>query len=96
MRSNIQLLTTVAIAVITLNIFQAAIGIVQSHLVGQYAQRLELGLILDYGYKLLRLPLSYFEARRSGEVVSRIDDIERVHNLVSQIVLGLPSQFLFV
>ncbi|MFN6527995.1 peptidase domain-containing ABC transporter [Nostoc sp. ChiSLP03a] len=92
-RGDIQLLTTVAIAVITLNIFQAAIGIVQSHLVGQYAQRLELGLILDYGYKLLRLPLSYFEARRSGEVVSRIDDIERVHNLVSQIVLGLPSQF---
>ncbi|GAA6619084.1 peptidase domain-containing ABC transporter [Scytonema sp. NUACC26] len=92
-RGDMQLLTTVAIVVLTMNAFQAAIGIIQSHLVGQYAQRLQLGLILDYGYKLLRLPLSYFETRRSGEVVSRIDDVEKVNSLVSRIVLGLPSQF---
>lgn len=39
------------------------------------------------------MPLSYFEARRSGEVVSRISDVHAINNLVSQIVLGLPSQF---
>nr|WP_169886879.1 hypothetical protein [Scytonema hofmannii] len=37
--------------------------------------------------------LSYFEGRRSGEVVSRIADVNAINNLVSQIVLGLPSQF---
>ncbi len=92
-RGDIQLLTTVSIAVMGMNVFRSAIGIVQSHLVGQYAQRLELGLILDYGYKLLRLPLSYFEARRSGEVVSRISDVRKINQLVSQVVLSLPSQF---
>jgi ABC-type bacteriocin/lantibiotic exporter with double-glycine peptidase domain len=39
------------------------------------------------------LPLSYFEGRRSGEVVSRIADVNAINQLVSQIVLGLPSQF---
>ncbi|MDZ8235971.1 MAG: peptidase domain-containing ABC transporter [Nostoc sp. ChiQUE01a] len=92
-RGDTQLLTTVAIGVIAMNLIQSTIGLVQSHLIGHFGQRLQYGLILEYGRKLLRLPLSYFEARRSGEVVSRIADVHTINNLVSQIVLGLPSQF---
>lgn len=92
-RGDTQLLTTVAIGVIVMNLFQSAIGLVQAHLIGHFGQRLQLGLILDYGRKLLNLPLSYFEGRRSGEVVSRIADVNAIHTLVSEIVLGLPSQF---
>lgn len=92
-RGDTQLLTTVAIGVITMNLIRSVIGLVQSHLIGHFGQRLQLGLILEYGRKLLHLPLSYFEGRRSGEVVSRISDVHAINNLVSQIVLGLPSQF---
>lgn len=92
-RGDTQLLTTVAIGVIIMNLFQSAIGLVQSHLIGHFGQRLQLGLILEYGRKLLHLPLSYFEGRRSGEVVSRIADVNAIDALISQIVLGLPSQF---
>jgi ABC-type bacteriocin/lantibiotic exporter with double-glycine peptidase domain len=92
-RGDLQLLTTVAIGVIVMNLFSSAIGLVQAHLIGHFGQRFQLGLILEYGRQLLHLPLSYFEGRRSGEVVSRIDDIEMVNTLVSEIVLGLPSQF---
>ena len=92
-RGDLQLLTTVAIGVIAMNLFNSVVGLVQSHLIGHFSQKLQLGLILDYGRKLLHLPLSYFEGRRSGEVVSRIADVNAVNTLVSQIVLGLPSQF---
>ena len=92
-RGDTQLLTTVAIGVIAMNLFRSAVTLVQSHLIGHFGQRLQLGLILEYGRKLLRLPLSYFEGRRSGEVVSRIADVHAINTLVSQIVLGLPSQF---
>jgi ABC-type bacteriocin/lantibiotic exporter with double-glycine peptidase domain len=92
-RGDTQLLTTVAIGVLTMSLIQSAIGLVQSHLIGHFGQRLQLGLILDYGRKLLHLPLEYFEGRRSGEVVSRIADVHTINALVSQIVLGLPSQF---
>ena len=92
-RGDTQLLTTVAIGVIVMNLFRSAVGLVQSHLVGHFGQKLQLGLILDYGRKLLHLPLSYFEGRRSGEVVSRIADVNAINALVSEIVLGLPSQF---
>ncbi|MEM7580825.1 MAG: peptidase domain-containing ABC transporter, partial [Cyanobacteria bacterium P01_A01_bin.80] len=92
-RGDMQLLTTVAIGVIMMNLIQNAIGLVQSHLIGHFGQRFQLGLILEYGHKLLHLPLSYFEGRRSGEVVSRIDDIDAVNELVSEVVLSLPSKF---
>ncbi|KYC41097.1 ABC transporter ATP-binding protein [Scytonema hofmannii PCC 7110] len=92
-RGDTQLLTTVAIGVIVMNLIRSAIGLVQSHLIGHFGQRLQLGLILEYGRKLLHLPLEYFEGRRSGEVVSRIADVNAINALVSQIVLGLPSQF---
>lgn len=91
-RGDTQLLMTVAIVVIVMNLFRSAISLVQAHLIGQFSQRLELGLILDYGYQLLRLPLSYFDTHRSGEVVSRIADVNKVNALVTQVVLGLPSQ----
>ena len=92
-RGDTQLLTTVAIGVIAMNLFSSVIGLVQSTLIGHFGQRLQLGLVLEYGRQLLRLPLSYFEGRRSGEVVSRIADVHAINQLVGKIVLGLPSQF---
>ncbi|MBC6431699.1 peptidase domain-containing ABC transporter [Nostoc sp. HG1] len=92
-RGDTQLLTVVAIGAIAMSLFSSAIGLVQSHLIGHFGQRLQLGLILEYGRQLLRLPLSYFEGRRSGEVVSRIADVDYINELVTEIVLGLPSQF---
>ncbi|MGK7905602.1 MAG: peptidase domain-containing ABC transporter [Synechococcus sp.] len=91
-RRDKQLLFTVATVIIGMNVFRTAIGLAQAHLIGQFGQRLQLGLTLDYGYKLLRLPLSYFDARRSGEVVSRLADVRLVNQFLAQLVLGLPSQ----
>ncbi|GAB4471982.1 MAG: peptidase domain-containing ABC transporter [Elainellaceae cyanobacterium] len=92
-RGDTQLLTVVALGVIIMSLISSGIGLVQSHLIGHFGQRLQLGMILDYGRKLLHLPLNYFESRRSGEVVSRISDVDAVNDLISQVVLGLPSQF---
>lgn len=91
-RRDTQLLGTVAIAVIAMNLFRNAINLVQSYLVSHFAEKLQLVLLLDYGYKLMRLPQTYFDSHRSGEVVSRIGDVRRVNTLIRQLVLSLPSQ----
>ncbi len=67
----------------------------QSNLIAHFAQRLELGLTLEFGRQILRLPLTYYEARRSGEIVSRLRDIQEINQMVSQVVIAIPSQ-LFV
>jgi ATP-binding cassette, subfamily C, bacterial len=91
-RGDMQLLTAVAIAVVVMNLVSSGLTLVQSTLVAHFAQRLQLGLVLEFGRQILRLPLSYYEARRSGEIISRLGDIQEINQLVSQIVVGLPSQ----
>ncbi len=92
-RGDTKLLTSVAIAIVVMNLVSSSLGLVQSNLIAQFAQRLELGLVLEFGRKILRLPLNYYESRRSGEIISRIGDIQEINQLVSQVALSLPSQF---
>jgi ATP-binding cassette, subfamily C, bacterial len=92
-RGDGQLLTTVAIAVIATNLISSGLSWLQSTLIAHFAQRLELGIVLEFGRKLLRLPLTYYEGHRSGEIVSRLQDIQQINQLVSQVIVSLPSQF---
>ncbi len=92
-RGDTQLLMAVVIAVMVMNFVSSSLQLVQSNLISHFAQRLELGLVLEFGRQILRLPLSYYEARRSGEIVSRLRDIREINQLVSQAIISLPSQF---
>ncbi|MBD2596177.1 peptidase domain-containing ABC transporter [Nostoc spongiaeforme FACHB-130] len=92
-RGDTKLLTTVAIAVVVMNLISHSLSFVQSNLIAHFAQRLQLGLVLEFGRQILRLPLAYYESRRSGEIVSRLQDIDQINQLVAQLVVGLPSQF---
>ncbi|TVS02451.1 MAG: peptidase domain-containing ABC transporter [Cyanobium sp. PLM2.Bin73] len=91
-RRDTQLLTSLGIGMLLLFLFRNLISLLQGHLVGHFAQRLQLGMLLEYGHRLLRLPMTYFDSHRSGEVVSRIGDVSLINGLISTVVLGLPSQ----
>ncbi len=92
-QSDTRMLTTIAIAVIIVTFVTSSISWVQSSLIAHFSQRLQLGLVLEFGRQLLQLPLSYYEARRSGEIVSRLRDIEQINQLITQVVITLPSRF---
>jgi ATP-binding cassette subfamily C protein len=91
-RGDTQLLTGLVIAVVVMNLTSSSLRFVQSHLIAHFAQRLQLGLVLEFGRVILRLPLNYYETRRSGEVISRLRDIQEINQLVSQVVVSFPSQ----
>lgn len=91
-RRDMDLLVTIAIAVTAITLFSSLMRLIQAHLVAHFAQRLELGLALDFGRQILQLPLSYYESHRSGEIVSRLRDIREINLLVSQVVITLPSE----
>lgn len=91
-QGDVRLLTRIAVAAIALITFSSVLRAIQSNLIAHFAQRLELGLALDFGRQMLRLPLGYYESHRSGEIVSRLRDIREVNLLVSQVVVSLPSE----
>jgi ATP-binding cassette, subfamily C, bacterial len=92
-RGDTSLLTTVVMAVVVMQIISTSLAYVQSNLIAHFAQRLKLGLVLDFGRQILQLPLAYYEARRSGEIVSRLRDIDQINQLIAQVVVSLPSRF---
>ena len=92
-RQDTDFLTKIAIAVIIINLFNSFFELIQFNLIAHVIQRLELGLILDFTRQMLHLPLSYYEARRSGEIVSRLQDIRQINQLVTNLIANVPSQF---
>jgi len=92
-RGETQILRGLAIAIIIMNLVSSGLSVVQANLITQFVQRLELGFVKEFGRKILRLPLQYYETHRSGEIISRLGDIQQINQLVGQIVIGLPSQF---
>ncbi|WP_413171308.1 peptidase domain-containing ABC transporter [Anabaena azotica] len=92
-RGDMQLLTVVVTAVVVMTIFSSSLQVIQSTMIAHFGQRLQLGLVLDFGRRILQLPLSYYESRRSGEITSRLGDINEINQLISQVVVLLPSQF---
>ncbi len=94
-RRDSNLLASLGLGMWLLFGFRTAMTTIQGHMVGHFAQRLQLGMLLNYGHKLLQLPMTYFDSHRSGEAVARFADVSLINQMISQIVLGIPSQ-LFV
>jgi len=94
-QGNTQLLTGVVIGVSSMYFIRSCLTLIENILIAHFAKRLELNLILEFGQQILRLPLTYYESRRSGEIISRLRDIQQINRLISQSIVNFPSR-LFV
>ena len=52
-------------------------------------QRLDLNLIVDNYFEIIKLPYHYFKNRTTGEVVSRFNDLASVRDVISKFFLAI-------
>lgn len=52
-------------------------------------QRLDLSLIVDNFFKIIKLPYHYYKNRTTGEIVSRFNDLSSVRDIISKIILAI-------
>ncbi len=57
--------------------------LVRQYLVTHVGRKVDLGLIAGYARHILGLPLRFFEMRRVGEILSRVNDAAKVREAVS-------------
>ena len=94
-RHNGNLLNIVVIALLVVFILQAGIGAVQNYLVVSFGERLSFDLRTLLFRHLQRLSLSFFDARRTGELMSRItNDITLLQGSLTGNILPIVSQIL--
>lgn len=77
---NFVLLFLLCQLVITLT--NMGIGIVSSWISAQTGARINLSLVSDFWSKILKLPVSFFDTKVTGDIMERIDDYDRIKNFL--------------
>ena len=56
-------------------------------------QKIDLNLTLNIFNKIIRLPYSYYQNRTVGDIVSRINDLDSVRDMISKVALSIFVDF---
>ncbi|MEE1212619.1 MAG: peptidase domain-containing ABC transporter [Treponema sp.] len=70
-------------------VFQTLIEYCRSQIILHLGTKIDVSLLSDFFCHLLHLPLNFFSSRKTGEILSRINDAETVKNAISSTTLGI-------
>jgi subfamily B ATP-binding cassette protein HlyB/CyaB len=76
-------LHVLAIGMIALAVFDAVLGGLRTYLLSHTTNRIDVGLGAQLFRHILALPLSYFEARRVGDTVARVREVEHIRQFLT-------------
>ena len=73
----------ILIAQLCLFVGRASLELVRSWILLHLSTRINISLVSDFFIKLMKLPISYFDARMTGDLLQRINDHERIERLLT-------------
>lgn len=86
---NRNLLRLLGVSMLVILVVRIVLGYFQSILMLKSAQRIDAGLILGYYRHLMRLPQSFFDTMRVGEITSRVRDAVAIRDFLNGTILNL-------
>jgi ATP-binding cassette subfamily B protein len=86
---NVNLLNLLGIAMSLIIIFRLLLSLFQYIFVLKTGQRIDASLILGYYQHLLKLPQSFFDNMRTGEIISRINDAVKIRVFINDVSINL-------
>lgn len=73
----------ISLGILVLNIFRILLGVLRGQLLLYLSRKIDVKLILDYYQHILNLPISFFDSRKAGEILSRLGDAAKIRNAIS-------------
>ena len=86
-QESIPTLDVMAIALLLVATFEAILGTLRLFIFTHTARRLDLSLSAQLFRHLMRLPLAYFESRRVGDTVARVQELEQIRQFLTSTAL---------
>jgi len=80
---DIPFIYLVLVSQLTLFVSQTLVSVFREWLLLHVTGRLNIKMVSDFLFKMLKLPVNYFETRTNGEHIQRIQDHSRVQNFIS-------------
>ena len=86
---NLNLLNLLGVAMIIIIILRLLLSFFQTIFVLKTGQKIDATLILGYYQHLLKLPQTFFDNMRTGEIISRIGDAVKIRVFVNDVSINL-------
>ena len=88
-------LDVLVIGLITIAVFETVLGILRTYLFSHTTNRIDVELGARLFRHLLALPISYFQARRVGDSVARVRELENIRTFLTSSALTLVIDLFF-
>jgi len=88
-------LDVLIIGLVTIAIFETILGILRTYLFVHTTNRIDVELGARLFRHLVTLPIAYFQARRVGDSVARVRELENIRNFLTSSALTLVIDLLF-
>jgi ATP-binding cassette, subfamily B, bacterial HlyB/CyaB len=91
-------LTTLDVLVLglgSISVFETVLGILRTYLFSHTTNRIDVELGARLFHHLLALPMAYFQARRVGDSVARVRELENIRNFLTSSALTLVIDLFF-
>lgn len=89
-------LAALSVGIIIVVILQAVMGAIRSFLLTNFAYKADLQLVFSYFGHVLRLPLTFFDSRKTGEIISRFEDTSKIRDALSQTAVSVVMDTLMI
>lgn len=86
---NTGILNQLSMTMLCLVLFQLLAGLAKNFLVLKTGQKIDASLIMGYYKHLMRLPQSFFDSMRTGEILSRVNDAVKIRAFINETAISL-------
>jgi len=88
-------LDVLTIGLLAISVFETVLGILRTYLFAHTSNRIDVELGARLFHHLLALPMAYFQARRVGDSVARVRELENIRNFLTSSALTLVIDLFF-
>src|SRR5712664_498388 len=88
-------LDVLVIGLVAISVFETVLGILRTYLFAHTTNRIDVELGARLFHHLLALPMAYFQARRVGDSVARVRELENIRNFLTSSALTLVIDLFF-
>ena len=92
---TVSTLDVLVIGLVTISVFETVLGILRTYLFSHTTNCIDVELGARLFRHLLALPISYFQARRVGDSVARVRELENIRNFLTSSALTLVIDLFF-
>src|SRR5262249_33794491 len=92
---SLSTLDVLVVGLVAISLFETVLGVLRTYLFAHTTNRIDVELGARLFRHLLGLPMAYFQARRVGDSVARVRELENIRNFLTSSALTLVIDLFF-